>query len=296
MKIIKVFRYQFELLFDSRFNRKHPISAILRFVFWNFSKSFKRDFHYKVWGYKFKFWIQSHQSYWLFKNYIMDYDEFVFIEKLSRKGDVIFDIGANIGVYSMWFDKSIKGEGRIFSFEPDSNNLKKFQYNLKLNNNVNAIKLYDCAVSNSKGFIEFFSGLDEQSSISFATDQDYNSTKVETISIDDFCNENAISIINYLKIDVEGAEYLVLEGANGMLSNQAIKIIQLELNDHISNFNFKIEDVVKMMELKGYKLYRLQDKLYPIIKTNYNELLDEAGNNYFFVADMEYINSRFNNS
>lgn len=295
MKIIRVFKYQMALLFDSKYNRNHPVRAILRFVFWNISKFLKRDFQSSVWGYKFKFWINSHQSYWLYKNYIMDYDEFIFIEKLSKKGDVILDIGANVGVYSIWFDKCINGEGKIFAFEPDLNNFQKIQYNLKLNNNPPSIKLYDSAVSNSNGYIEFFSGLDEQSSISFATDQNLQSIKVKTVTLDDFCEQNSISEINYLKIDVEGAEYLVLEGANAMLSSQSIRIIQLELNDHISNFNIKIEDVVNMMEKKGYKLYRLLDKLYPIVLENYDVLLEESGNNYFFVADMNYIQNRLNN-
>lgn len=297
MAIYNKIHYQFTLLFESKYNKKHPFRAVLRFVFWNICKYFKIDFHASVWGYKLKFWIKSHQSYWLYKNYIMDFDEFDFIKKVSRKGDVIIDIGANIGVYSFWFDKCISDEGRIFAFEPDKNNLIKFRYNMELNKETTAISIYDLAVSNKEGVIDFFSGLDEQSSISFQTNKAGMETcQVKTTTLDGFCKQENIEVVNFLKIDVEGAEYLVLEGAKELLTNKSIKVIQLELNNHINNYNLKVADVVKMMNEFNYSLYRLGEKLSPIKLNNYESLLEESGNNYFFLADISYVDNRLHNT
>jgi FkbM family methyltransferase len=289
MRLHQKFKHQFVLLYDSSYNRKHPIYALIRFMRWNVFKLLNYNFHATLWGYKFKFWINSHQSYWLYKNYYLDSVEFSIIDQIVRPNDIIFDIGANVGIYSFWFSKCINNNGRIYSFEPDETNMERFKYLIGLNN-INSIYPQQIALSNSIAKAKFSIGLDEQNGLlndSQSSTEQYNI--VNTNTIDSFCAENSVDVINYLKIDVEGAEWFVLSGATLMLTQHKIKIIQLEINKQLAKYSISVKQLVDFMAAFGYKLYRLNSKLKEI-DISLENLLDEDSNNYFFIADLNYIN------
>lgn len=240
-------------------------------------------------GLQFKFWINSHQSYWLYKNYYLDTVEFKFIDSIIRPNDIIFDIGANIGIYSLWFSKCINNNGKIYSFEPDEANMERFKYVIGLNN-IKSIYPQQIALSNSIGEAKFSIGLDEQNGLlndSQSSIEQYNI--VNTNTIDNFCAENSVNVINYLKMDVEGAEWFVLNGATSMLAKHKIKIIQLEINNQLLKYNISVKQLVDFMAAFGYKLYRLNSILIEI-DISQEDLLDEDSNNYYFIADLNYVN------
>ncbi len=289
MSLFHKFKHQLVLLYNSSYNREHPIYALTRFIRWNVFKLLNYNFHATLWSYKFKFWINSHQSYWLYKNYYLDTVEFKFINSIIRPNDVVFDIGANIGIYSLWFSKCINNNGRIFSFEPDEANMERFKYIIGLNN-INSIYPQQIALSNSIGKAKFSMGLDEQNGLlndSHASIEQFK--MVNTNTIDNFCAENTVDVINYMKMDVEGAEWFVLNGALSMLTQQKIKIIQLEINNQLIKYNISVKQLVDYMNAFGYKLYRLNSNLVEININNEN-LLDEDSNNYYFIADLNYVN------
>lgn len=289
MSLYNKFKNQFILLYDSSYNKSHPIYALIRFIHWNICKFLKYNFHATLWGYKFKFWIDSHQSYWLYKNYYLDSVEFRFIKSIIRPNDVIFDIGSNIGIYSFWFSKCINDKGRVYSFEPDTTNIERFKYAIRLNN-IKSIYLQQIALSNFVGKAKFSIGLDEQNGLIDESQANNEKFKiVDTNTIDNFCVSNSIDVINYMKMDVEGAEWFVLNGAESMLRLQKIKIIQLEINNQLVKFNISVKQLVGYMNAFGYNLYRLNSKLIEI-NISLENLLDEDSNNYYFIADLNYVN------
>jgi hypothetical protein len=91
-------------------------------------------------------------------------------------------------------------------------------------------------------------------------------------TLDEFCNEQGIQKIDFLKIDVEGHEYKVLQGASKMIKNKAIRFIQFEFggcNIESRVFLKNFWDLLK----DDFKLYRIvSDGVYPI--TEYNETLE----------------------
>lgn len=289
MSLYHKFKHQFVILFDSSYNREHPIYALTRFIRWNVFKLLNCNFHSTLWGYKFKFWIKSHQSYWLYKNYYLDTLEFNFIGSIIRPNDVVFDIGANIGIYSFWFSKCTNNNGKIYSFEPDEANMARFKYAIDLNN-IKSIYPQQIALSNTIGKAKFSIGLDEQNGLLNDTQVNVEQFKmVDTNTLDNFCTENSVDVINYLKMDVEGAEWFVLNGATSMLNQHKIKIIQLEINNQLLKYNISVKQLVDYMGSFGYKLYRLNSILIEIDISTEN-LLDEDSNNYYFIADLNYVN------
>lgn len=121
-----------------------------------------------------------------------------------------FDIGANVGLYSLLFSKRAKS---VYSFEPFPRNIYYLKRNLFLNKIIN-VNVIPYAVSNVDGFSNFEEGEN------FSTGKlDFKGNlKVKTMRLDTFIKLNNIDP-DLIKIDVEGAEYDVLRGAEFLLEN-----------------------------------------------------------------------------
>ena len=114
---------------------------------------------------------------------------------------VVFDIGAFKGDTAYFFSKKCSNKARIYAFEPDENNYKvllKIKDKYKLNNVIASNILF----SNSETEINFLS-----------MDLNRPAVKMKSTTIDKFVEENNIEKIDYIKMDVEGAERNILEGA-----------------------------------------------------------------------------------
>jgi FkbM family methyltransferase len=184
------------------------------------------------------------------------------IEKITEKGDNIFDIGANIGYLSLIFARATGNNGKVLSFEPEEKNFNDLVENITLNNwtNIEPIKL---AISNNKSQLKLFKSKDNNKG-SHSTifnpdilDEDYE--LVETITIDEFIEIKSITKIDIIKIDVEGAEYEVLDGMNRILS-EIKPIIIMEINDPIQEKrNISSRDLKEKIINYGYHCFNLTE-------------------------------------
>lgn len=148
-------------------------------------------------------------------------------ESEIKSGDIVLDVGANIGMYTLNAAKKVGKSGKVYSFEPDPilfSNLKK---NV-IGNGHNNVILVNKAVSNKNGF-EKFATSSKKSAPKFGSHLVKESTKskqfltVETISLDDFLENKTI---NLAKIDVEGSEYDVIKGMKNIIKkNEKLKIL-----------------------------------------------------------------------
>ncbi|RUM57043.1 MAG: hypothetical protein DSY59_03385 [Persephonella sp.] len=137
-----------------------------------------------------------------------------FIKKIIKKGDIIFDVGAHWGGFTVLFGKLVGKTGKVYSFEPSSINFRYLKKNICINNLKNIISIYKYAVGNKEKFIKL--AIAESSSGHNSIVRGDISVKeyeeVKQISLDNFINTNGINKINFLKIDVEGYELEVLKG------------------------------------------------------------------------------------
>ena len=123
---------------------------------------------------------------------------------------VVFDIGAFKGDTAYFFSKKCSNKARIYAFEPDENNYKillKIKDKYKLNNVIASNILF----SNSETEINFLS-----------MDLNRQAVKMKSTTIDKFVEENNIEKIDYIKMDVEGAEKNILEGAIKTIKNSSL--------------------------------------------------------------------------
>lgn len=129
-------------------------------------------------------------------------------EKTIKPGSTVYDIGANVGIYTIISSLLCGESGKVYAFEPISHNLKYLKKHVDLNN-LNNVTVIEKAVSNINGIIKFEDNGDHCTShISFEGE-----IEVESLSLDHFVFEKENTPPDYLKIDVEGAEDLVIEGA-----------------------------------------------------------------------------------
>jgi FkbM family methyltransferase len=173
-----------------------------------------------------------------------------------RPGDVCFDIGSNFGVVSILFCVHHPGV-QIHAFDPLQLNVKLLEVSALLNGgNIQA----NCAaVSNESGFIDFSESSDGAYSSISATGRraEKRRVKVRAVTVDQYCQDHGVSAINVAKIDVEGAEMLVLQGASQMLGGKGRpRALMIELYDeNLRPYGGSIESVLQLMERYGYAAY-----------------------------------------
>lgn len=165
-------------------------------------------------------------------------------QRILQRGDRFVDVGANVGIYSIL---AAELGCSVTAFEPDPMNLEELGFNLGLNELADKVSVVPKAVAARSGTVLFLAGHDAVGRI--AVSQAPDSITVECVALDDAL-EGAVA---GMKIDVEGAEHLVLQGAEGMLRAQSIGVIQLEWNETSrANFDVDRSQVGTFLEEHGY--------------------------------------------
>ena len=125
-----------------------------------------------------------------------------------KLGDIVFDIGAYVGDTALWFSKAVGPQGKVYAFEPKPSNFTKLKSNLERHKVTNVIPL-QLALSENEGEMRVASG----ASSSVIT-QAGTGTSVKITTIDKFVEANKLPRVDFIKMDVEGHELKVLEGAH----------------------------------------------------------------------------------
>ncbi|MBN2084125.1 MAG: FkbM family methyltransferase [Anaerolineales bacterium] len=159
-----------------------------------------------------KKWIagSGNHGYWL-GSYEMD--KCVRFAKAVPSGGVVFDLGGNVGYYTLISAFRAGPRGRVFAFEPLPRNLDFLRRHLVLNR-IENVTVIDAAVSDRSGTVRF----EEDSSTSKGRIGGSGSLEVKSIALDDWLDQGLLPAPDLLKIDIEGAEFLALQGARRMLA------------------------------------------------------------------------------
>lgn len=173
-----------------------------------------------------------------------------------RPGDIVYDIGANIGYFSLSFARKVGQEGHVFAFEPLPSNIERLRHNVKLNQQDERITIVPCAVSDSAGTEEFLAhSLHSMGKLAGAGGRDtayQESLKVRTITVDGFIYEDGRPAPDIVKMDIEGGETKAIKGMTRMLTDIRPKLI-LELHGPEAAMT-----VWKTLEESNYVLCRLR--------------------------------------
>ena len=187
------------------------------------------------------------------------------IAKLAKSGGLMVDVGANYGYYScLWASAGINNH--VIAFEASPNNINPLKTNIDRNNLGQQIKLENLAVGKEKGILPFtFGSSDKQSGWGgVLKESEKGDCQVDVISLDYyFSNQDTDFTINVLKIDVEGGDTLVIQGAEKLLQNHQIKHIFFEENlDRMNKLGIE-HGIAQSLLLKcGYQVKKIKQGEY----------------------------------
>lgn len=182
-------------------------------------------------------------------------------EKIGYKSlDVLFDVGANMGQTRNWF-RYYKPQAKIFCFEPVKSTFGQLVNNCK--NDGNCV-LENLAFAEKRGektirlFEENFAVLNSLIDRLMNDKVGAREERIQMETLDNYCEKNMISKIDLLKIDTEGYDIHVLEGARNMMEKAGISMIYCETGFHNSNQrNTSFNELTRYLEEKDYFFFGL---------------------------------------
>jgi len=233
---------------------------ILRLIFMPLLKKFNFEFKWKHDITKRPFYLKffDHKGYWFYGK-DREKEELYFFKKLILKDSCVLEVGTHIGYLTQYFEDLVGEEGRVLAVEPTQSSLRYLKKNVRSNTAV-----IEKAASFKKGQAEFFveefggftNSLVEEFTISNNeshiasqnVSSKVSSVIVETDTLDNICSQNNF-VPNFIKIDVEGAEYDVLKGASNTLKNVNALMVEVSRNKNdvfslLADFGFNQIDGV----------------------------------------------------
>jgi FkbM family methyltransferase len=180
------------------------------------------------------------------------------IHNACAEGNIVIDVGANIGWYTLQYAKLVGSKGKVFAFEPVSENFELLKRNVAENNYKN-ISCVQKAVSNQvkKVTMELSSRIGDHRIIQNTTSQK-TTIQVDCTTLDIFFKEK--NKIDFLKIDAEGFDFFVLEGAKQIIEKNRNIVIFIEFNPYLLNLNsVKPETLIDFLRFHGFVLYDVEN-------------------------------------
>jgi len=188
---------------------------------------------------------------------------------VNDKSFVLWDIGANIGLYSIYaslrFDKI-----NVVAFEPSTSNLRVLSRNISINSLYEKIKIVSQPLNDEKYKFSIFNESSFQEGGALNTFKEkFNFTGKDTefenryyllgTSINQLLDDKILEIPDYIKIDVDGIEHLILMGAEKYLNHKKIKSILIEVNENFEKQFTKIKNIMEKSNFKLVKKERNED-------------------------------------
>ena len=181
-----------------------------------------------------------------------------------KQGDIVIDIGANVGMYSLM--SAVSRSARVYAFEPEASNFNLLCMNIRLNNMGNRVTAYCAGNLDYDGFsvLNIAENRDVGPGGSCHTvdeELNFDLTKmnvvfkqgINTVMLDTFCKQMNI-VPDHIKMDVDGLEHRVING--GLETIEKAKTVIIELNTNLQEHN----NAVSKMKSLGFKLDETQVK------------------------------------
>jgi FkbM family methyltransferase len=171
--------------------------------------------------------------------------------------DVVLDVGASLGLHTCFPAKKLES-GVVVAVEPNPNNVEVLRKNISLNGKNNVI-LKKCALSNSEGKITV-------ASKSSSSTSEESKIQVDSVVGDSLLSRMEISVPNIVKIDVEGAEGLVIDGLRNALNSEKCRLLYCEIHlprgisTSINHYGISYDEILDRVRSYGFKVAKLEDR------------------------------------
>ncbi len=184
--------------------------------------------------------------------------ELMLLERYLKPGMVFVDGGANTGVFTFTAASLVGPTGRVLAFEPGSTCSAALRQSVALNRWPH-VTIHQQALSDHSGTARFYHHMDQENAFSLGSHENSSYDEVAIVSLDEIAQSEHLSRVDFIKLDVEGAEELVLRGAKNVLQ-QWRPIVLFEVNkDAISRLHLNHDGACQALQSHGYQLFELAD-------------------------------------
>jgi len=212
-------------------------------------------------GKKIHFQVSSYKEYHMRArlSYVAEKSTMNWIEHFIGPNDIVYDIGANVGAYSLLIGKIMRdhqGKGKVFAFEPESANFYSLNRNIIINKLSDQIIPIPLAFGDRLKLGQFFlssnvpgsatHGLDEPKSEGIPFEPTHKQGII-AMPLNEFIRLETVDFPNHIKIDVDGLEKTIVENMNDVLADQRLKTVIIEIAELLSKGRIE-----KMIELHGF--------------------------------------------
>lgn len=188
---------------------------------------------------------------------------FELYEQFIKPGQVVVDAGANIGLHTLVFSRLVGPKGRVYAFEPDAINFARLEEHLAQNRIQNVIAA-DCALgeSQTQAVLVRDPSDSSRSYLSSVVGAAGSASAVRVVSLDQFAVRKSLERIDFLKVDVEGHELPLLQGAHDLMRRGVIKTMQLEFEPgNLRSSGATDWDILDLLNESGYQRCRWSKSL-----------------------------------
>ena len=205
------------------------------------SKKFQQGITYTTNGIVINFDTRNYIEYKIFAEGYYEQEVTLLMQNYVEIGDTVLDIGANIGVHSLNLSKMVGKSGVVYSFEPIPFLKDKLNLNISLNSFTN-ISIMPFALSDSNYTIKTAFSQNGNNGTFFIQNDDSGETEINCVKGDDWANQQQITNLKLIKIDVEGFEYKVITGLKNTISKfKPVIFFEYDTN-YISRANSSPDD------------------------------------------------------
>lgn len=226
------------------------------------ARSFR--WHRDRWGFRF----ELHPYYWIDRSILAfggyDLPLLRFLHERLRPGAVCFDVGANLGQVTVHMAALVGPRGRVLSFEPLPHVRERLARHVAANGLDARVEMHPVALSNATGAATFHfaeAAIPNQGMGSLVMDDHPSLCKrceVRTMRLDDFVEERQVERIDWIKLDVQGAEPLVLEGARATLERFSPELLVEVDPVDLRSGGFTSRSLLRSLGDLGYRAFPLR--------------------------------------
>jgi FkbM family methyltransferase len=268
-------------------NRKSPWRGLLSFLLWQLKSSVFNKPH--------RYTFTEHTQLLISKGMtgatgniycgLLEYEDMAFLLHFLRPEDLFFDIGANVGVYSVLASGEI-GASSV-AIEPVPSTSRHLTNNIVLNNLQERVTMLNIGLGEQKSVLRFTSEFDTVNHVASPGDQ--NTIEVQVETVDQLVSRYRVPAL--IKIDVEGFETPVLNGASLTLQSPNLRAIIIELNGSGKRYGFDENLIHQKLIGFGFKPFRydpVEKKLFALETfTKFNTI---------YLRDLPFIENRLQSS